>query len=73
MNTLAAEEKEDFTPPKSPPDTLRKVKARLATPDPYHGMSHMEVVQENLKKLRQEIKEQMYRDRMKPYLGPNDW
>jgi hypothetical protein len=75
MNTVSAEEKAEFVPPRTPPPTIHKVKAKRAAIalDPIEGMSLADQVQERLRRLRQEIKEQRYRDRMKPYLGPNNW
>jgi hypothetical protein len=78
MNTVSAEEKAEFVPPRTPPPTIHKVKAKQAAIalNPIEGMSLADQVQERLRRLRrlrQEIKEQRYRDRMKPYLGPNNW
>jgi hypothetical protein len=64
MNTVSAEEKEVFTPPRTPPDTLFRAKVKRA--DPYFGACPTDRVAEGLRKLRQEMKEQRYRDRMRP-------
>jgi hypothetical protein len=63
MNTIGAEEKAVFVPPKTPPDTLFRAKVNL---DRFGGMEPTEHAMEFLRKLRQEMKEQRYRDRMRP-------